>query len=140
MMTALMTAMVAWLAANFDLPAIHHHPRLVFVPTGQIAEVRYAGQRAHRREVLAVYHDKTATIYLSDTWTGETPPDLSILVHELVHHLQHVAKIKYDCPAARERLAYAAQDQWLRLSGSSIQKAFAIDPLTLKVSTTCMSH
>lgn len=139
-MTALMTAMLAWLAANFDLPVIHHHPDVVFVPTEHITEIRYGGQSAHRREVLAVYDDKSRTIYLSDTWTGETPADLSILVHELVHHLQRVAGLRDECPAAREKLAYDAQAQWLALSGHSIYEEFEIDPLTLKLTTTCMSH
>src|SRR5262245_11180099 len=37
-----------------------------------------------------------------------------ILVHEVVHHLQQMANLTYECPAAREELAFAA-----RTSGSA---------------------
>ena len=57
---------------------------------------------AQAREVVAVYHDATRTIFLSDAWTGASPADLSVLVHEMVHHLQNLAGLRYECPAARE--------------------------------------
>jgi hypothetical protein len=45
------------------------------------------------------------TIYLPKNWTGSTPAELSVLVHEMVHHLQGATKTKYECPQAREQLA-----------------------------------
>ena len=92
---------------------------------------------SHPREVVAVYDDRSKTIFLPDTWTGETPADLSVLVHEMVHHLQNSAHVTYECPGARERLAYAAQDKWLKLFGRDLTSEFDIDAFTLKVTTTC---
>ena len=43
---------------------------------------------AASREVVAEYDNSTKTIFLSDTWKGETAAELSVLVHEMVHHLQ----------------------------------------------------
>lgn len=43
--------------------------------------------------------------------------DQSILVHELVHHLQHANKVNVPCPAALERQAYHLQVLWLREQG-----------------------
>jgi hypothetical protein len=60
-----------------------------------------------------------------------------VLLHELVHHLQDASNQRYECPAAREQLAYAAQEKWLALFGQSLESEFDIDPFTLKVSTTC---
>jgi hypothetical protein len=91
----------------------------------------------HGREAVAVYDDRTRTIFLPDTWTGETPADLSVLVHEMVHHLQNSAHMKYECPGAREQLAYTAQDHWLKLSGRDLASEFEIDAFTLKVTTSC---
>jgi hypothetical protein len=87
---------------------------------------------------VALYDDRTGTILLSDRWTGHTPAELSVLVHELVHHMQKVAQRKYACPAAREELAYEAQEKWLNLFGQSLLAAFEIDPMTLKLRTACM--
>ena len=151
---ALLTEIATWLASNFDLLAIYDHPDVELVPPMKLAAMRYKGllpdrwredsiydpavQAAHHREVLAVYHDTTKTIFLPKSWTGTTAAELSILVHEMVHHLQNLAKLKYECPAAREKLAYQAQDQWLRQFGRDLEKEFGIDRLTLLVTSSCI--
>ncbi len=138
-MTALLSAIVTWLSANFGLPAIYDHPVIERMPAEQISDIRYMTiNPSHRREVVAVYDDITHRIAVSETWTGRTPADLSVLVHEMVHHLQNIADLTYECPAAREELAYVAQEQWLGFFGSSLHQAFDIDAATLKLTTACM--
>src|SRR5262245_12814449 len=122
-MNALMTALVTWLAANFPLPATYDHPEVAFVPTVEITIARYqaftpekrrevieAYEREARtdkpRKVVAVYDRRRKQILLPDQWTGRSAAELSVLVHELVHHLQEAAELRYECPAAREQLAY----------------------------------
>ena len=152
---ALLTEIETWLSTNFDLPAAHDHPRVELAPPMKIAAMRYKGvlsdrwredsiydpavQAAHQRDVVAIYNDTTKTIVLPESWTGATPAELSILVHEMVHHLQNLAKLKYECPAAREKLAYQAQDQWLKQFGQDLEKEFEIDMLTLLVTSACMN-
>lgn len=89
-------------------------------------------------DIVAVYGDLERTIYLPEGWTGETPAELSILVHELVHHIQHVGGLTYACHAAQEKVAYAAQDRWLQLFGRDLASDFGIDPFTLLVNTICI--
>jgi hypothetical protein len=154
-MEALLTAIVVWISANFDLPATFAHPQVTKVPAMEVTYMRYraftaarrkevsalldsSGPPEQRREVVAVYNDDTKTIFLPETWSGTSPGDLSVLVHEMVHHLQGEARLKYACPAERETLAYAVQEKWLGLFGKSLASEFAIDPLTLKLSTACM--
>ncbi len=120
MYTALLTAIVTWISANFDLPPDYNYPSIKLVPATQITftpaqrEIlslqTEAGQPSSRREVVSVYDDATKTIFLPDTWKGETAKELSVLAHEMVHHLQNIAGKKYNCAGAREKLAYAAQD------------------------------
>src|SRR5258707_15291269 len=43
-------------------------------------------------------------------------------VHGMVHHLQNLANLKFECPMAREKLAYLAQDKWLGRFGTSLEK------------------
>jgi hypothetical protein len=40
--------------------------------------------------------------FLADDWVGQSAAEQSILVHEMVHHVQNLAKIKCECPMARE--------------------------------------
>ncbi len=136
------------------LPAIFDQPRIERAPSSEMASLRRKGLAASSlggasavqdqeasvekmRNVVAVYNDQSRTIYLSDRWAGRTPAELSVLAHEMVHHLQNEAGITYECPAEREKLAYEAQDKWLGLFGSSLESEFQINGLALLISTSC---
>jgi hypothetical protein len=135
---ALLDTIVLWLAANFDLPASAQGPALVGVAEAELVAMRY-GPEANVPPglVVAVYDHEARIIYISDGWTGRTPAELSVLVHEMVHHLQAAAGMRFACPAAREALAYDAQDAWLGLFGETLESAFGIDPASRLVGTVC---
>ena len=151
----ILAEIVDWLAANLDLPAIYEQPRVEFVSSAEITHMRYGvflpnsprqilvsgsgGQAAHQRETVAIYNNKTKTIFLPDTWSGSTPAELSVLVHEMVHHLQNSGKLKYDCPAAREKPAYLAQSRWLGQFGLDLENEFEIDMFTIVAMSACMN-
>jgi hypothetical protein len=148
-MHTLLTVIVTWLSINFGLPAIHEHPRVEFVPAAKMTDVRYSRLASNRPErgatpreidhgVHAIYDDRSRTIYLPDGWSGTTPAEVSLLVHELVHHLQNVAGLEYDCPEAREKPAYRAQARWLELFDQSLVDEFGLDAMTILVRTSCM--
>jgi hypothetical protein len=89
----LLAAISAWLAFQFDLPSIEHPPRIELARPASIAVLRGGGgsEASSQQDIVAVYSDATRTIYLPEGWTGTTPTELSILVHELVHHVQNIA-------------------------------------------------
>jgi Domain of unknown function (DUF6647) len=152
-MDALLIALVTWLSINYGLPATDDIPEVRFAPPIEITFLHYqaftaparervlADQNAipadKRREVVSVYDTLRGVILLPDGWTGRTPAELSVLVHEMVHHLQTVAELRYACPAEREKLAYEAQERWLEQFHTSLEREFGIDKLTLLVSTNC---
>jgi hypothetical protein len=148
-MDALLTSMVLWLSVNFALPANYSHPSIEFVANSKISALRYgylAGAEKKSEalqpetasgELVAVYHDQTRTIYLPEGWSGTSAAELSVLIHELVHHLQNAGNLRFECPQEREQLAYWAQDRWLNLFGTDLTREFGIDPFTLKITTTC---
>lgn len=146
-MEQLIAVIVAWLSFNYALPDDAPMPTVRYAAPAQIAQMRLrpfaslndaaVAREVARQEVVAIYDDDRATVYLPHGWTGRDPVESSVLVHELVHHLQAVAGIRYACPQEREALAFRAQEEWLRLFGSSLERAFSIDGLTLLVRTTC---
>ena len=148
----LLAAIGNWLSVEFDLPAVHGHPRIELVPAAKIVALRYKGMlpdpqtnfapndrgaTSAERDTVAVYSDAARTIYLPEGWTGSTPAELSVLVHEVVHHAQNVLGLKYECPQEREQLAYRAQERWLGLFGRSLASDFELDPMSLLVKTRC---
>ena len=102
------------------------------------ATARRRPRRRRRSTLVALYDDATRTIYLAEGWTGATPRERSVLVHEMAHHVQNLAGPDATAAAAeREAEAYALQDRWLARSGETLETAFEIDALTLLVLTRC---
>jgi hypothetical protein len=151
---ALMSTIVTWLAENFALPASHDHPRVELAPPAKLAAVRYRGLAGPPqgsvvmgeaatplsvgRDLLAVYDRTRRMMYLREGWSGASAAEISVLVHEMVHHLQNAARISYPCPAASEKLAYEAQEKWLALSNLSLEREFEVDRFTILVRASCM--
>jgi hypothetical protein len=154
-MQELLTMTMTWLAINFGLPVTYERPRVEIVSTEELAEVRYGSMAFDRLDdaaavataavpseighgIHAVYDDRRRTIFLPKGWSGATPADVSLLVHELTHHLQNVAGLTYDCPEAREAPAYRAQARWLELFGTTLADEFGLDAMTILLRTSCM--
>jgi hypothetical protein len=146
-MDALLTAIVVWLSANFGLPANFESPRIRFASPAELTFLlkRSVGSEAKNQiptaeassDIVSLYSNESKTIYLPDGWTGKTPAELSILVHEMVHHLQNVGELKFECPQAREELAYQAQDRWLHLFGRELEQEFELDEFSIVMKTRC---
>jgi hypothetical protein len=139
---ALLKGIAAWLAAEFGLPVVDELPEVTLASADHITGLRFrhlphGHLAAEDADIVAVYDDDARTIYLPDGWTGQSPAELSVLVHEMVHHLQNVGGQKFACAEERERPAYEAQDRWLGLFGGSLERDFEIDPFTLLVRTRC---
>ena len=147
-----LAGIATWLSKNFDLPEIEAKPRIELVPPATIAAIRYRGLMPQSpnakstdeaaldasRRTVAIYDDATQTIYLPEGWNGASPAEMSVLVHEMVHHIQNRGQLKYECAQEREKLAYAAQGRWLGLFGLTLSGEFELDPFTLLVRTRCM--
>ena len=148
-MDALLVAIVVWLSSNFNLPATSDLPRVQFTSASKMSSLLYTGiaeqeqaeivSSQSQSDVMSLYSNQSKTIYLLDGWSGRTPAELSILVHEMVHHLQAVGQLKFACPQEREELAYKAQEQWLGLfGGHNLMRDFQLDPFTILVKSKCL--
>ncbi|HEV2898142.1 MAG TPA: DUF6647 family protein [Pseudaminobacter sp.] len=151
---ALLKAIAAWLSSEFDLPSVDEPPAIAFASARRMIGLRYRdvpGDRwrggsdyaylditGERSDVVAVYDDEARTIYLPEGWSGRGPGELSVLVHEMVHHIQNVAGSRFACPEEREKTAFEAQERWLGRFGSDLLTEFGLDPFTLLVRTNCL--
>jgi hypothetical protein len=143
---ALLTAIVVWLCANFGFPANYDFPRIERMSSHEMTNRLYQSipddQRQgmsidQLRKVLSLYRVDNKTIYLPPEWTGQTPAELSVLVHEMVHHLQNLSHANFACPQAREKIAYEAQEKWLNMFGHTITTDFELNSFTILLATTC---
>lgn len=145
---ALMKALSQWLTENCDVPSTPELPRVMQATSDSISALRYgrlpgtnqasdSAVRANGHSTVAVYVERERTVYLPENFKGNTPAELSVLVHEMVHHIQIAARLQYDCPQAREKPAYLAQQRWLRLFDRDLWTEFQIDALTIFVNSAC---
>ena len=91
-------------------------------------------------KTLAIYNHKTKTIWLEEN-LKTTLPDIvykSVIVHELVHHIQYASKGKYNCIGQREKEAYDIQDRWLKAQGHvGVMKALELNALYMATVYQC---
>jgi len=153
----LLAAIADWLSKEFGLPVIDRFPKVKTIASGEIGALRYnspvpsapsviaqapgpaqqSSAYLPTNDTVAVYVDGAEIIYLTEGWTGRTPADLSVLVHEMVHHFQYRLGLKHECPQDREKLAYAVQDRWLHLFGHSLESDFELDGFSVLGKTHC---
>lgn len=129
---ALVSRIAGWLAENFDLPMRDEPPHIAFAPAAEMGTLRYrlAGEAivpGCATEIVSLFDKRTDTIYLPDDWSGKTPAEVSMLVHEMVHYFMAHDPRGESFPGAGEQAAYEAQDKWLALSGESLKSAFGLD-------------
>ena len=79
----------------------------------------------NRSRTIAIGRPRSGYVPSSDTvimdnvyWDAEDSTQISLLVHELVHHAQHyMPRAKWACADAREEQAYVLQNKWLEDHG-----------------------
>ena len=132
-----LTSVVTWVSNALREPAIYDLPRVERVPKVRLAAVQHGVQFLSLHDVVSSYDAAEKTIYLPEDWSGQTAAGISVLIHEMVHHLQNVAGDKFECSQWREKLPYVAQAKWLDRYGGSLERDFDIDPLTYLLNTEC---
>ncbi len=142
-MDELLLFIMSWLVFNFQVEPAPTIPEVSFLLENAMpvmratlatsgTSVELGGPAVH-----AFYHVETRTIFLTEGWRADSPSDTSILVHEVVHHLQTVNGKTFECNAAREGRAYEAQELWLAQFGTSLEAEFGIDDMTRLVISAC---
>jgi hypothetical protein len=98
-----------WTAANV--------PPIKITSFAHLRELSGLATEAEWIRPAAFYSKDDHVIYLADSWNKDDLVDQSILVHELVHHLQIEDQIRFACWGRYEAQAYELQIQWLRTQG-----------------------
>lgn len=138
-MEELIALMLAWLSSSLGLPSGVDPPAVAFVAPEVLVQVRYGSAEIDDgTQVIALYDDESQTVLLQVGWDGRDTVDSSVLLHELVHHVQNVAGLTYPCPAAREELAYQAQAAWLQFFGHDLEDIIGLSEPQLRLTYVCL--
>lgn len=110
--------LLGWAARLSGQPAPARLPEFLPLPPERLAAKACPRQPGACRTLVALYDTDRARILYRDTLDMRDPTDQSFIVHELVHHLQHLARgdaLFATCSSAleAEAQAYAAQNRYL---------------------------
>ena len=150
-MKEIITALMLWISTQTGWP-IPDHPNITYIQNGkeffllshdcdkkpdQKICLDYDGDESN---ILALYNHLTKTIYLNkDFWIASVKVQ-SILLHELVHHMQYYRDYKgYSmmCKGLIEKEAYDLQEEWLEKRGLTLEDTIQLGALFRHVITQC---
>ena len=136
MMHGLVLSMVLWVSQQTGLPMPQHLPNVHILNDTTFCNIY--GKHCHAKTVHPVAFYDHGEIFLKEPFDPDSLPSLSILVHEIVHHLQTSAGWQYPCIPAGEPLAYNTQAKWLKSLGvQDPWSVMGIDRFTVIVVSLC---
>ncbi len=110
--------------------AVRDAPPIKFASQEELAKM--FGGTADDYHVEALYSDRDHSIYLPEGWKADDLRRHSILLHELVHHLQYLNHVKVTCVSEYELQAFKLQVTWLNEQGvEDPLDLLGIDPFLL---------
>ena len=150
-MIEIITALMLWISTATGW-AIPEHPKITYIedsnrffilshdcdskPNQPICET-YDGKTTN---ILALYNSSTSTVYLHKDFWWASVRDQSILLHELVHHMQYshdFSQYSRLCKGDIEKEAYDIQEIWLKERGKTLRDTIELGPLMRHVLTQC---
>ena len=129
-MDVLILAFLTWISAHTGLPSVDTVPEIAFSTPGEIESLN-ASDMEYRSDgdatrTVALYDLEHRVIHLPAGWSERDPVALSVLLHELVHHVQVVSGQEYACRGAMEKVALRCADRLSRFHwGSTCSKPWA---------------
>jgi hypothetical protein len=136
-MEALISGFLIWICLQIGCEP-PPPPAINWVSQQALAERFYGAKPPTQAYVCGLYDDETQTIFLPDECCPDDLLNQSTLLHELVHHVQEATGMVYPCSAARERLAYELQAQWLQENGvEDPYAAMGVDEFTIMIRSFC---
>jgi hypothetical protein len=139
-MESFVLGLMVWISQVSGLPLPETVPEITRVEPARIASLAHGPGVADpttKSGYLALYHADSATVLLRSDWDLRDLRDRSILVHELVHHLQAEAEREYVCKGAMEKEAYDIQAAWLEDRGADLLEVMNMNSLFLFAVTRC---
>ena len=116
--TELVRDLLGWIGAHsdYDVAAAQADPpEIRLCDTGDDLPYRDGHTLVETGEI-ALYDPRRKLIHLVRPWHPDQPRDQSVLLHELVHHVQLTSRSWY-CLQETEWQAYRLQEKWLAEAG-----------------------
>jgi hypothetical protein len=115
-------AALIWIAASMGMDGRLEAPNVIRLSQDELnAGSEHVALLGDEYFVHGQYRPGEDTVYLRDDFDLQNPYHRSVLVHELVHYVQDIRNIRYDCQAMYEEEAYRLQAAWNAEQGLRVQ-------------------
>jgi hypothetical protein len=126
--------------ASMEVPS--YQPSVSFVSPNQLSLMKFnrplSSESADGARAVRALYLYGGSIYLEESWDIESVADQSILLHELVHYMQDMNYLSYECEGDQERLAYYIQEKWLlEEQGLELYATIGLSPLAMVAAMMC---
>lgn len=111
---ALVRELLAWVSAQSG----YHPPGPPVVIASREKFVQLMRKTGARLSNARAMYIPGMVVLDNISWDAQDPMQLSLLVHDLVHHAQLFSGKTYPCRAAKEHEAYTLQNKWLAERGA----------------------
>ena len=111
-MKEILIGLLLWIGSNSHYNTNIPAPTVIFMNEQEMNKVYYKGQEPVG-ELHGFYNLEQDVIILKDTWDRRNPWDLSILLHELVHYVQDMNDIQFQCNMEMEKMSWPLQQKYL---------------------------
>jgi hypothetical protein len=111
-----------WIAASMGMDGRLEAPNLVYLTQDELnSNSQHISLLGEEYFVHGQYRPAEDTVYLRDDFDLRNPYHRSVLVHELIHYVQDIRNIYYECDAMYEEEAYRLQAEWNAQNGLEVQ-------------------
>ena len=150
-MTEVIMTLMLWISTTTGW-AIPEPPTITYIESGQemfmISNDCYnkpdqficSTYNPETTKILGLYNNETRTVILNKDFWRASVKDQSILLHELIHHMQYSNnwdQYRKKCKGDIEKEAYDLQEKWLEQRGLTLGKTIDLGPLMRHVLTQC---
>ena len=150
-MIELVMGLMIWISTQTGWP-VPEPPEIVYIESSQ--EMFLLSNDCHNKpnqpicstynpehsNILGLYNNEIKTIFLEKDFWWASVRDQSILLHELVHHMQYTMNwglYRKKCKGHIEKEAYDLQEKWLAIRGLELGPTIDLGPLMRHVLTQC---
>ena len=113
-MKELLIALMLWIGANTNYNVNVPLPEIIRMYKAPLEYQYFQGDIPRDSDIHGFYNLKDKKIYIRGEYPLEHPWSQGLILHEVIHYLQDMNNIKFECVAEMEKEVWPLQKKYLK--------------------------
>lgn len=113
-MKELLIALMLWIGANTNYNVNVPLPEIIRMDKAPLEYQYFQGDIPRDSDIHGFYNLKDKKIYIRGEYPLEHPWSQGLILHEVIHYLQDMNNIKFECVAEMEKDVWPLQKKYLK--------------------------